>query len=64
MEKIIGALPDAWEGEAASAYANQFSNLKPGLMAARQLFQDIATQIDETLANMSETDEDLAARIR
>lgn len=63
MQNIINSLPDSWEGDAAVAYAEQFASLRPGLDETRQLVEDIAVQIDQTLAAAQELDANIASKL-
>lgn len=64
MQNVINSLPDAWEGDAAVAYAEQFASLRPGLDKTRQLVEDIAVQIDQTLQAAQELDANIASKLR
>ena len=63
MQQVINSLPDSGEGDAAVAYAEQFARLRPGLDETRQLVQDIAVQIDQTLAAAQELDANIASKL-
>lgn len=64
MQNVINSLPDAWEGDSAIAYAEQFASLRPGLDKTRQLIEDIAVQIDQTLQAAQELDANIASKLR
>lgn len=64
MQRVIDSLPEAWEGDAAIAYVEQFASLKPGLEKTRQLVEDIAVQIDQTLQAVQELDANIASKLR
>lgn len=64
MQRVIDSLPEYWEGDASEAFREQFANLKPGLNEARQLVEDIAVQIDQTLAAAQELDANIASKLR
>lgn len=64
MQREIDSLTECWEGDAAVAYGEQFARLKPGLQETRQLIQDIAVQIDQTLAAAQELDANIASKLR
>ncbi|EPY2274667.1 WXG100 family type VII secretion target [Clostridium sporogenes] len=64
LQNIVNSLPEAWEGEAAIAYAEQFASLRPGLDKTRQLVEDIAVQIDQTLRAAQELDSRIAAQLK
>ncbi|EPY2301812.1 WXG100 family type VII secretion target [Clostridium sporogenes] len=64
LQNIVNSLPEAWEGEAAIAYAEQFASLRPSLDKTRQLVEDIAVQIDQTLRAAQELDSKIAAQLK
>lgn len=64
MQRVIDSLQDSWEGDAAVAYGEQFHSLRPGLDQTRQLVQDIAVQIDQTLQAAQELDANIASKLR
>lgn len=64
LQKIVDTLPEYWEGDAAEAYRDQFARLRPGLDETRQLVEDIAIQIDQTLAAAQELDSSIAGKLR
>lgn len=64
MQNVINHLDESWEGEAAVAYREQFASLRPGLDKTRQLVEDIALQIDQTLQAAQELDSSIASKLR
>lgn len=64
MQNVINSLPESWEGDAAIAYGEQFASLRPGLDKTRQLVEDIAVQIDQTLQAAQELDANIASKLR
>ena len=64
MQNVINSLPESWEGAAAVAYAEQFASLRPGLDKTRQLVEDIAVQIDQTLRAAQDLDDSIASQLR
>ncbi|MDD8048685.1 MAG: WXG100 family type VII secretion target [Thomasclavelia sp.] len=64
MQSVVNSLPEAWEGEAANAYVEQFSQLKPNLDKTRELIATIATQIDQTLQAAQELDSNIASKLK
>lgn len=64
IQDTVSSLPESWEGNAAQGYMQQFEDLKPGLLATRQLVEVIANQIELSLSSMQETDSEIASRLR
>ena len=56
MQNVVNSLPESWEGDAAVAYVDQFSQLKPGLDQTRELVETIAQQIEKSLQAAQELD--------
>lgn len=64
MQTLVDSLRESWEGEAANAYAEQFTNLKPGLDKTRALINTIAVQIDQTLQAAQDLDSNIASKLK
>lgn len=64
LQNVINSLPECWEGDAAVAYGEQFASLRPGLDKTRQLVEDIAVQIDQTLQAAQELDANIASKLK
>ena len=64
MSRVIESLPESWEGDAALAYGEQFTNLRPGLNNVKVLMEDIAKQIDDTLKAAQDLDDVIAKQLR
>ncbi|MDR1795588.1 MAG: WXG100 family type VII secretion target [Erysipelotrichaceae bacterium] len=62
MSSLISSLPQYWEGRAATAYLNQFEELKPGFVKVQQLIETISTQISQVIAAAEELDSQIAAK--
>lgn len=63
MQTTVEALPESWEGAAATAYIEQFESLKPGLDKTAELIQTIQQQIDQILQNVQELDSNMAGQL-
>jgi len=64
MDALINRIPDAWAGQAAEAFQEQFSSLKPGFEQVRTLIDDIGTQIADILRTVQELDDDIASKLK
>lgn len=64
MRHIIGKLENAWEGRSANAYTEQFESLQPGFEKTRQIIETLCFQIEETMAQMQEKDEQIAEKLK
>lgn len=61
MQTVINGLSDSWEGDAAVAYQQQFSELRPGLDKTRELVANISNQITQALQAVQELDAKIGA---
>lgn len=64
MDSLLTALQGEWEGDASSAYAARYAELKPGFVKAEELINEIAAALDSTARIMEETDSSIAAQFR
>jgi WXG100 family type VII secretion target len=64
MDKLLTQLKDEWEGAASQAYAQKFSELRPGFVKAKDLINDIAAALDKTAQIVEQTDADIASQFR
>lgn len=63
-QNTVGSLEQSWEGAAAESFRDQFAELKPGLLKAKELLNTIAVQIDQTLAAAQDLDNSIAGQYR
>lgn len=61
MDQLLSALQSEWEGAAARAYADRFTQLRPSFVQAQQLIEEIATALRSTATTLEETDQAIAA---
>ncbi|MGI6216401.1 MAG: WXG100 family type VII secretion target [Coriobacteriales bacterium] len=64
MDTLLNELQAEWEGEASSAYAARFDELRPGFVKAQDLINEIAQSLDSTAAALEETDANVASAFR
>lgn len=57
---LVDGLDEFWEGNAKDAFADQWTDLKPGLNDTAKLLEDIGSQLKSVAQVMEETDEQLA----
>ena len=61
----IGTIPDAWDGDAAVAYGEQWDDLKNNtLNEVENLLDTIGIQVGEVIAAMEEMDDSIAGVLR
>jgi len=61
MDQLLGLLQEEWEGAAARAYADRFTQLRPSFVQAQQLIEEIAQALRNTATTLEETDQAIAA---
>lgn len=64
MDSLLLQLQGEWEGSASQAYAERFSELRPGFVKAQELIGEIAQALDATARSLEETDASIAAQFR
>ena len=46
LDSLIGVLESEWEGNSASRYISQYSDLRPSFVSMQQLIIDLASSLD------------------
>lgn len=64
MDSLLQQLQSEWEGEASTAYAGRYQELKPGFVKAEELIREIAAALDSTAKIVEETDVTIANKLR
>ena len=60
MDNLLSQLQGEWEGAASAAYANRFTELRPGFVKAKELIDEIAEALKKTALVVETTDRDIA----
>ncbi len=56
-------MDDGFEGATAQAFQDKFEELKPDLIAAANLLEEIAEALDQTAQNFEDLDSDMAGSL-
>lgn len=64
MDALLKGLQSEWEGSASEAYAQRFSELRPGFIKAKELIDEISTALKSTANIVEETDKNIASQFR
>lgn len=56
MDGLLKQLQSEWEGNAAEGFAIKFSELRPGFIKARDLINDIATELKNSANKFEQVD--------
>lgn len=64
MDTLLGNLQSEWEGESSAAFADRFTELRPGFVAAQALIEEIATALDATANDIEGLDSQIASQWR
>lgn len=64
MDRLLSNLQSEWEGEASRAYAEKFSQLRPGFVKAYDLINEISAALKSTAQIVEDTDRQIASQFR
>lgn len=64
MDSLLATLQTEWEGAASEAYAGRFAELRPSFVQAQNLINEIAQSLDQTAAQLEQTDASIASAFR
>lgn len=64
MDRLLDALQSEWEGESSAAFADRFTELRPGFVAAKDLIDEIAASLDATANDIEDLDNQIAGKYR
>ena len=64
MDGLLNALQSEWEGESSAAFADRFTELRPGFVAAKELIDEIAAALDATANDIEDLDNQIAGQFR
>ncbi len=64
MDALLSNLQSEWEGESSAAFADRFTQLRPGFVSAKELIDEIATALDATANDIEELDTQIAGQWR
>ena len=64
MDTLLNTLQGEWEGQASQAYAQRFSELRPGFVKAEDLINEIAQSLDAAAQTLETSDQNAATGFR
>ncbi len=64
MDTLLNTLQGEWEGQASQAYAQRFSELRPGFVKAEDLINEIAQSLDAAAQTLETSDQNVATGFR
>lgn len=56
LDSLIGVLESEWEGNSASKYISQYSDLRPSFVSMQQLITELASSLDQQANKFAEAD--------
>ncbi len=62
MDSLLKQLQDEWEGEASRAFAQRFTELRPGFVKAKDLIDEISASLKKNAEIVEETDRKIAGQ--
>lgn len=64
MDTLLKQLQAEWEGDASRAYADRFTQLRPGFVKAKDLVDEISAALKKTAQIVEETDKNIAGQFK
>lgn len=64
MDALLKQLQSEWEGDASRAYAERFTQLRPGFVKAKELVDEISAALKKTAQIVEDTDKNIAGQFR
>lgn len=64
LDRLLQKLQEEWEGEASRAYAEKFTQLRPGFDNAKKLVDNISEVLIKTAQIVEDTDKNIAGQFR
>ena len=64
LDSLLKQLQGEWEGDASRAYAEKFSQLRPGFVKTKDLVDEISAALKKTAQIVEETDKNIAGQFR
>lgn len=64
MDSLLKQLQSEWEGDASRAYAERFTQLRPGFVKAKDLVDEISAALKKTAQIVEETDRNIAGQFK
>lgn len=56
LDSLISTLESEWEGNSASRYSSQYSDLRPSIVSMQELITDLASSLDAEANKFEEAD--------
>lgn len=60
LDRLLQQLQQEWEGDASRAYAEKFTQLRPGFVNTKNLVDEISSALKKTAQIVEETDKSIA----
>ena len=60
MDNLLKQLQDEWKGEASRAFAQRFTELRPGFVKAANLIDEISDALKKTAQAVEQQDREIA----
>lgn len=64
LDRLLQQLQQEWEGDASRAYAEKFSQLRPGFVKTKDLVDEISAALRKTAQIVEDTDRNIAGQFR
>ncbi len=63
ITNVVDSIPDFWNADTATKYIEQYDALKPSLLEAVQLVDDMSRQMTKISSNFQEADSGMAGQM-
>lgn len=64
LDRLLQQLQQEWEGDASKAYAEKFTQLRPGFVKTKELVDEIAAALKKTAQIVEDTDRNIASQFK
>lgn len=64
LDRLLQQLQQEWEGDASRAYADKYTQLRPGFVKTKELVDEISTALKKTAQIVEDTDRNIAGQFR
>ncbi len=64
LDRLLQQLQQEWEGDSSRAYAEKFTQLRPGFVNAKNLVDEISMALKKTAQIVEDTDKNIAGQFR
>lgn len=64
LDRLLRQLQQEWEGDSSRAYAEKFTQLRPGFVNTKNLVDEISAALKKAAQIVEDTDKNIASQFR